>query len=449
MPGLVETREDLYLDPEGLRPLNAALAGSGVVFGLARRDGSALTEAPCGCPAEEGVCGCGVERRVRPIEVANELLGYVVQYGTGSGPDLLEVAAELVARETGVRYELQSTLEELISKYEELTVLYESAETVATVMNLEEVSRRILDQAAEILDVDHASLMLLDDEEEFLEVKAARGTRSDLVGKIRVPVGEGISGHVAKTGKPVLIEDLLTHTEWGREARERDEARSLMSVPLKVKDRVLGVLNVNNKKSGDPFTSGDLKLLMALSQLAAISIQNARTYQNAITDRLTSLYNYGYFREMLDKSIEHCVDHKCDLSLLMFDIDHFKNFNDVNGHELANVALVGVASLCMENCRQSGDRVPDLVARYGGEEFMILLTGVSKEAAARTAERIRYLVAETNFEGGENQPMGRVTISVGVATFPGDAASGDELINKADEALYKAKRSGRNNVQLA
>ncbi|MGE0494466.1 MAG: diguanylate cyclase [Vulcanimicrobiota bacterium] len=440
MPRQLESQEDLFLDPTSLESLNQTLQPYGLSFRLARRDGSLL----------DGDLPAGI-RRDLPIEVAHEVLGYLAEFKVQGhdGPDFTTMALDIVTRETSVRYELQSTLEELISKYEELTVLYESAETVATVMNLDEVSSRILDQAAEILDVDHASLMLLDEEEEFLEVKAARGTRHDVVGKVRVQVGEEISGYVAREGKPVLIEDLSTDEQFGRSGREVEQANSVISVPLKVKDRILGVLNVNNKKSGLPFTSGDLKLLMALAQLAAISIQNARTYQNAITDRLTSLYNYGYFREQLDKSVNYCKENELELSLLMFDIDHFKNFNDVNGHELANVALVGVASLCVENCRQSGDRVPDLVARYGGEEFMVLLTGVSKQAAHRTAERIRSRVEGTHFEGGQNQPMGKVTISVGVATYPSDAESGDELINQADEALYRAKGAGRNNVQLA
>ncbi|HIB68642.1 MAG TPA: GAF domain-containing protein, partial [Phycisphaerales bacterium] len=244
--------------------------------------------------------------------------------------NLVDMVREQLQSELLLRYELQNTLEELISKYEELTVLYESAETVATVMNLEEVSRLILDQAAEILDVAQASLMLLNDDGDTLEVVAAQGVRKDTVGKVTVAVGEEISGKVAQTGKPILIEDLRNHPEFSRPARAEEEWTSLISVPLKVRDRILGVLNVNNKMNGEPFTSGDLKMLMALAQLAAISIQNARTYQNAITDRLTSLYNYGYFREQLDRQIADCREVGDKLCLLMFDIDHFKNFNDVN-----------------------------------------------------------------------------------------------------------------------
>lgn len=388
-----------------------------------------------------------------PLELSGTILGYLVVEKAG-GPEashdpMIAMVKERLEQEASLRYELQNTLEELISKYEELTVLYESAETVATVMNLEEVSGRILDQAAEILDVDQASLMLVREDGDELEAVAARGLREDVIGKVRIPLGEGISGGVAESGKPILIEDLKSHPVYSRDPRANENWTSLISVPLKVRDRVLGVLNVNNKRSGAPFTSGDLKMLMALAQLAAISIQNARTYQNAITDRLTSLYNYGYFREQLDRTLEQCRSAGENLCLLMFDIDHFKNFNDVNGHELGNVALVGVASLCMVNSRQAGDRVPDLVARYGGEEFMILLRGVTTTRAAEVAERLRKTVESEHFPGGENQPNGRVTISVGVATFPEHADTGDELINKADVALYEAKRGGRNRVCVA
>ena len=432
---------DFLVESDALGAFNRSLASFGLRFWLLDSDGKALPN------AEESV-----ESRRLPIKVTGHPIGYLaVQETPGHvSSEQLELLTTMVVgrleKEAGLRYELQNTLEELISKYEELTVLYESAETVATVMNLEEVSQRILDQAAEILEVDHASLMLLDEQDTELEVVAARGLREDAAGKVKVALGDGISGSVAATGDAVLIEDLASHPVYGRDQRAEQESTSLISVPLKVRDRVLGVLNVNNKKSGAPFSSGDLKMLMALAQLAAISIQNARTYQNAITDRLTSLYNYGYFREQLDRTLQQCREHQETLCLLMFDIDHFKNFNDVNGHELGNVALVGVASLCMVNSRQTGDRVPDLVARYGGEEFMILLRGVTSERALEVAERVRARVESEHFPGGENQPFGRVTISIGVACYPYHAETGDELINRADEALYEAKRGGRNRV---
>lgn len=458
MPLQVETHLDLLLDRGLLDGLNQAFEGTPLGWILRDPEGRLHSRwperlGPCpavdSLPCEAGQFSLGAgELRQRAVEIDAGQLGWVGEYREpgAQGPDLLQHAHDLIRREGGLRYELQSTLEELISKYEELTVVYDSAETIVSITDLDGVAQRILDEAADILDGDHGSLMLVEKDE--LVIKAARGSRKDLV-NLRLPLdSDQISGYVAREGKAVLVEDLATDPVFGRLARE-DSARSLVSVPLQVRGQILGVLNVNHKRSGDPFNSGDLKLLMALGSLAAISIQNARTYQNAITDRLTNLYNYGYFREQLDRFLEQAREEKSVVSMIMFDIDHFKNFNDVNGHDLANVALVGVASLCVENSRQKGDRLPDLVARYGGEEFMILLQGVDKLAAFQTADRIRQLVEQTRFEGGQNQPMGKVTISMGVACFPEDADYAEGLIKQADQALYRAKRSGRNNVQLA
>lgn len=460
MPPLAETHLELLLDPSLLEGLNQSFTAYPVAWVLRQLDGSLYSPWPerLGLAAElleqvplsEGdhPLGSGWAYQ-RGLEFEDGPLAWVLELRNGdcSLPSLIDHALDLVRRECRLRYELQSTLEELISKYEELTVVYDSAETIVSITDLDGMAQRILNECADLLDVDHASLMLV--EEDRLVIKAARGARSDLV-NTSLPMGaDQISGYVAREGKPVLVEDLNTDPSFARGTREKDEARSLVSVPLQVKGQVLGVLNVNHKRSGQPFNSGDLKLLMALGSLAAISIQNARTYQNAITDRLTNLYNYGYFREQLDRYLNDARQENGCVSLIMFDIDHFKNFNDRNGHDVANVALVGVASLCIKNSRQQGDRVPDLVARYGGEEFMILLKNVPKSDAYHSAERIRQLVESTRFEGGENQPMGKVTISLGVAQFPEDAENAEELINQADQALYRAKRGGRNNVQLA
>ncbi|MHB2016145.1 MAG: diguanylate cyclase [Candidatus Xenobia bacterium] len=362
---------------------------------------------------------------------------------------LCDAVSKVVASWAASGFEVRNLVSELVIRYEELSVLYDASETIVSNMDLEEVSRLILTKAKEILDVKTASLMLLDPETNTLRVKDALGLDVDVMRDIRLKVGEEISGWVAREGKPLLVEDIEKHPVFRKVNKETYATRSLLSVPLKVRDRVIGVLNVNNKESGEVFNSGDLKLLSALASLAAISIENATTYKNAITDRLTRLYNYGYFREQLYKKVEQASADGEPMTLLMFDIDHFKYFNDTNGHELGNVCLVGVARICLENCRQKGERLPDLVARYGGEEFLILLFGVNKEQGAGTAERIRAAIEATRFNGGENQPMGKVTISVGVAEFPTDTNNGDELINRADQALYRAKRGGRNQVQIA
>ncbi len=441
--------------PQLLEPFNAHLVDAGYL--LLDPEGHPVLPGPLPCggtPQEclvEPVCPHGWSVRRAPIQAASVLAGHLVgqRAPRSVAPELFEALLGLLQDRARLSFDLDSTVGELVDMYDLLNVLYDSASTIVSISSLDEVSQRILEEASQVLGADHASLMLMDEGDRMLKVTAARGSRADTVGRVQVAVGEGIAGYVAQQGRALLIEELSGHPMAQRATREEDHPGSLLSVPLKVKDRVLGVLNVNNKRNGQPFNSGDKKLLSALADLAALSIENARTYQNAITDRLTRLYNYGYFKEQLEAAMQAARESQAPLSLLMFDIDFFKNFNDKNGHELANVVLVGVARICLENCRQNPERIPDLVARYGGEEFIILLQGVTRQDAFLTAERIRFLVESEEFQGGENQPGGRVTISMGVAGFPEDACTTDALINRADEALYRAKRSGRNNVQLA
>jgi len=171
---------------------------------------------------------------------------------------------------------------------------------------------------------------------------------------------------------------------------------------------------------------------------------NRRLSQLAITDGLTGLYNHRYFHERLGKEVERSNRTGLPLSLLMIDVDHFKRYNDLNGHPAGDGVLRRVAQLLTE-----GRRLNDAVARYGGEEFAVLLVDTPRDSAVQVAEQLRSRVAREPFDREEGQPLGRLTISVGVASFPADAATEDELVAAADSALYRAKRHGRNRVACA
>jgi len=166
-----------------------------------------------------------------------------------------------------------------------------------------------------------------------------------------------------------------------------------------------------------------------------------RTHRRAITDPLTQLYNFGFFRERLRLELERAAATGDPVSLVIFDIDHFKHYNDGNGHQEGNVALVQVADVLKKTGRRG-----DVVARYGGEEFVGLLYGATREEATRFAEAVRQAIESTPFKGGESQPLGRVTVSGGVASYPVDARTEESLIQAADQNLYKAKEGGRNRI---
>jgi diguanylate cyclase (GGDEF)-like protein len=166
-----------------------------------------------------------------------------------------------------------------------------------------------------------------------------------------------------------------------------------------------------------------------------------RTHRRAITDPLTKLYNVGFLRERLDIELERARETEDQLAVVLFDIDHFKNFNDKNGHEEGNVVLQTLAKLMKQVGRRG-----DILARYGGEEFVSLLYGAGRDEAFRFAEAVRMAIEGHAFRGGEKQPGGRVTVSAGVAVFPDDTPDAQALIEAADRNLYRAKEAGRNRV---
>jgi diguanylate cyclase (GGDEF)-like protein len=178
-----------------------------------------------------------------------------------------------------------------------------------------------------------------------------------------------------------------------------------------------------------------------VERVRSLTRQVTRTHQRAITDPLTRLYNFGFFRERLGLELERARETGDPVALVMFDIDHFKHYNDQNGHQEGNVVLTRVAELVREIGRRG-----DVIARYGGEEFVALLYGAARDEAAHFASIVREKVEQERFPGGERQPGGRVTISGGVAAFPEDAGEEEPLIKAADANLYRAKQGGRNRV---
>jgi diguanylate cyclase (GGDEF)-like protein len=161
----------------------------------------------------------------------------------------------------------------------------------------------------------------------------------------------------------------------------------------------------------------------------------------AVTDGLTGLYNYRYFRERLQNEVDRAERHQLDLSLVMMDLDYFKQYNDRNGHPAGDEVLRALGELLRRNLRKV-----DVAARYGGEEFALILVETNGPNACVVAEKLRRLVEEYEFPFRENQPGGRITISAGVAAYPDDGTSAEALISAADTYLYQAKQRGRNRV---
>ncbi|HOX06468.1 MAG TPA: diguanylate cyclase [Planctomycetota bacterium] len=161
----------------------------------------------------------------------------------------------------------------------------------------------------------------------------------------------------------------------------------------------------------------------------------------AVTDGLTGLFNHRYFQDRLERTLVRAAETRQPVSLLMIDIDYFKQYNDLNGHIAGDVALREMAAILRRSVKRD-----DVVARYGGEEFAVVMASTGREAARGAAERLRTEAEKAEFPNEQVLPGGNLTISVGLATFPDDAADRAGLIERADAALYSAKHGGRNRV---
>jgi len=256
--------------------------------------------------------------------------------------------------------------------------------------------------------------------------------------------GEGVAGRVYLTGKPLVVND-YPHWE-GRAAHLLDiPSQTVIGIPILWHDRVIGVLNINDESGTRTFDDQDVQLLSLFANQAAIAMENARLFEEtqrlAVTDSLTSLPNRRALEERLQDELRRAQRYQHPLSVIMVDIDHFKHYNDIHGHPQGDIILRQVAHVLRARVRET-----DFVARYGGEEFLILLPETPKAAGLHVAEKIRIAVQATPFPHAETQPGGRLTISLGIVTFPDDLPEPADLVQCADQALYHAKRSGRNRV---
>jgi len=214
-----------------------------------------------------------------------------------------------------------------------------------------------------------------------------------------------------------------------------------------IRDRVKGIIHLDSFEK-NAFDEEDLNFVELLAKETAIAIERSLLYEEiknlSVIDALTNLFNRRKMEEDLRNELERSKRYTRPLSILMIDIDYFKNYNDFHGHQKGDELLRKIAELLRKNLRAI-----DKVYRYGGEEFLVMLPEVDKEGALACAERLRRKVEQEPFEGEEqSQPSGKITISIGVASYPLDGDSIEKLIEAADSALYRAKALGRNRVCL-
>ncbi|MBE7438749.1 MAG: sensor domain-containing diguanylate cyclase [Spirochaetales bacterium] len=327
--------------------------------------------------------------------------------------------------------------------------LYEVLEVMTLIsarLDLRQVLDTLMEKARDVMNAEASSLMLVDEETQELYFHTLKGgEESEKLRDLRLKVGEGISGWVAQEGKPVLVEDASQDPRFSRkgDAKSSFVTRSMMCVPLKISRRVLGTVQVLNKKDQQPFNSTDLRIFSALANQAAIAIENARLHELATVDGMTGLYLKNYFLARLEEEFRRTRQGGGQLSLIMSDIDHFKKVNTEHGHLGGDAALIELAHVIKDTVYELGG--DDMAGRYGGEEFCVLMPDTGPDRALEVAEKIR-----TNIESHPIPIDGKfanITISIGIASYPrhkDHLSTAEDFIRLADEALYICKDAGRN-----
>ena len=371
--------------------------------------------------------------------------------------------------------------EELGKVKDELEMFYDIGNAMRTTLNLEEILYVILTAATSHtgLSFNRSMLFLVNEKENRLEGKMGIGPDSaedasniwahieknkigleELIGvetqfdhlkksklnqaikSMKIPIRED-SGVIALTimeGMPFTINTPEAKQKAKNEFSMIMDLDEFVTVPLKAKNKVIGVLIADNRFNKKPITTDAVRVLTMFANQAGLAIENSRLYEQTVvlsnSDSLTGLWNHGYFQYLLGEEIKRASLAKSKFTLLMIDIDDFKVFNDTYGHQAGDSMLREISGKFRDVSRKI-----DIIARYGGEEFGIILPTTKKEEALVLAERIRKAV--------EISPsLKNITISIGVASFPEDGDTKEALIAKADKALYEAKRSGKNKIRV-
>jgi diguanylate cyclase (GGDEF)-like protein len=332
--------------------------------------------------------------------------------------------------------------EELDKTLQNLSLLYGIGKAMNYINDLKKLLQYILKQAIEIASAEKGSLMLYDIESDRLYIRVLAGMEdTDYQDKVNnneiecrsFKPGEGIAGRVYSNSMPLIVNNI--HEDSLFIASDTSFARSIACIPMVVYNDVIGVINVTNKRNGQKFTNQDTKMLNAVADQAAAAVNKAQLWDLAVTDSLTGLYVRRYFLVKLNEEIHRADRANRIISVIMADLDNFKDINDTYGHDAGDRALETISHFLQKSMRGV-----DAIARYGGEEFVMLIPDADKGAAYRLAERLRKKLARVKLE---NMPP--ITVSLGIATFPADGRDVEELIKKADAAMYAAKQAGRNN----
>lgn len=336
---------------------------------------------------------------------------------------------------------LENINQKLNKSAAEYYTLQQISQAIATILDIEKLLKFVNDVIIGVLGVSYSTIAILDKEDNEMKVEVTNIFSESALKTLKENINCEVLSDVTKKGKPVLNNN-VTEEEYpfvkGR------NVHSLLCIPLSSKNENYGLVLVEQERE-DAFEDEHLKFLSAIGNQVSVALENVGLYEKmqrmATTDELTKLYNRLYFNEMLSKQMADADQQKYPMSVAIFDIDHFKKFNDTYGHLFGDLVLKTIAKLAKDNIREQ-----DLVARFGGEEFVIVMPNTTVDEAYKLIEDLREKIARCHVKEGSISAS--VTASFGISCYPEHGTNEAEILSAADNALYKAKTEGRNCTRI-
>lgn len=381
-----------------------------------------------------------------PLKTRNKTLGIIVlafdekHEFSKSEKTICEQAAPLVT----LAIVKNRALETARRRSEELGALRATIADITSELEIEKLLQTILERAVKLLNADGGDFCVFDENEQALRVVALSNMDNKYLNTL-INLNEGGAGKAASEKKTIFIED---YSNWESKLKTFEEAnlRSAMVSPLMIGDRLMGTVGMFHTTSTKTFSENDRHLLSLFAQHASIALDNAMLFEKiqelARIDEITGLLNRRSFMERAEYEINRARRLNHSLALAMIDIDNFKHINDTFGHQSGDEVLKEVSRILRENIRNI-----DIIGRYGGDETVVLMPETTAESALNAMQRLRQILSDHNFK--DHGQDFRITASIGLAAYPQASSSLEEMMSAADEAMYRAKKNGKNQVCIS
>jgi diguanylate cyclase (GGDEF)-like protein len=334
----------------------------------------------------------------------------------------------------------------ILRKSAHLVILNEIVQQVNSTLEPNEILHALARQAAQSIGADVCAVWLFSNEKVYLKAMAAFGIAPELLPKLTLHLSDlrNTSFYpLFQERHSAIISSLHEKKIFKTKFHDLLKSEKWLAMPLPLKEQVLGFFLLGHSRETHDYNEEELNLIRSVANHAVLAIENAQLYQEmkkqAITDGLTGAYNHRFFQLRFADEFASARRYNTVFSLVMLDIDFFKKYNDTFGHMAGDLALKEIAGLLRASVREN-----DIVARYGGEEFVMILPMTDMKGALSLTRRIHKALATIKFLGDMNQPLVAITVSMGVATYHETYKRREAMIHHADEALYTAKKHGRN-----